>query len=132
MKKIRLKTVHYINWKGITLTNEKPSIDATEENLEKLKLFIASKQLEVIDLETDKKLDEEHPPIKEKPISLVDQSLETKKDIITNITRSRVYTVEELKAMTKAELISLCNERGLEFKKNMSVAKIEELILANQ
>ncbi|MGL4449600.1 MAG: hypothetical protein ACRCTZ_00240 [Sarcina sp.] len=133
MKKIRLKTIHYINWKGITLTSKNPSIDATEENLEKLDTFIKIGKLEVVDLEENARKDIENPQVIEKPLLVGEQIVETNdKDIITRVERVTVYTPEELKGMNKADLLAICEERKLDIKKNMSVAKIEEIILKNQ
>ncbi|MGL5716470.1 MAG: hypothetical protein ACRCXX_14135 [Cetobacterium sp.] len=133
MKKIRLKTIHYINWKGITLTSKNPSVDATEENLEKLNAFIKVGKLEVVDLEENKRKDIENPQVIEKPM-LVGEQIVASSDqpIVTTVERIKVYTSEELKAMNKAELLAICEERKIEVKKNLSVAKIEEAILKNQ
>ena len=54
MKVIRLKTVHYVSKEGITLTLEKPSIEATEENVKKLEYFIKEGYLEIVDLDKEK------------------------------------------------------------------------------
>ena len=53
MKVIRLKNVHYVSKEGITLTLEKPSIEATEENVKKLEYFIKEKYLEIVDLDKE-------------------------------------------------------------------------------
>lgn len=58
MKVIRLKTVHYVSKEGITLTLEKPSIEATEENVKKLEYFIKEGYLEIVDLDKEKIIEE--------------------------------------------------------------------------
>lgn len=132
MKKIRLKSVHYINWKGITLTSTNPSIDATEENIEKLNVFIKTGKLEIIDAEQNAKQDKETIVVVDKPLRVLDEQQKKDEEINITIERIRLYSSEELKAMNKADLLALCEERKLDVKKNMSVAKIEELILKNQ
>lgn len=129
MKKIRLKKIHYINWCGIVLTGKNPSIEATEENIKKLEKFIKVGQLEIIDEEEDRKKDLEIPFVEDKPISSIPESRST---IVTSVERVEEYTEEQLKALNKQDLINICEKRGLEFKKNMSVSKLEELILKNQ
>lgn len=58
MKVIRLKTVHYVSKEGITLTLEKPSIEATEDNVKKLEYFIKEGYLEIVDLDKEKIIEE--------------------------------------------------------------------------
>lgn len=129
MKKIRLKRIHYINWCGIVLSGKNPSIEATEENIKKLEKFIKIGQLEIIDEDEDNRKNIEIPFVEDKPISNIPES---KGVIVTSVERVEEYTEEYLKSLNKQDLINICEKKGLEFKKNMSVSKLEELILKNQ
>lgn len=131
MKKIRLNTIHYISWKGIVLSSFEPSIEATEENLEKLEPYIAQGKLIVIDEDEDKRLHEENPPKIEKVPEIANNEERTI-GIDTVIERVHEFTIEELKSKNKSELIEICEARKIEFKKSMTVQKLEELILNNQ
>ena len=84
MKVIRLKNVHYVSKEGITLTLEKPSIEATEENVKKLEYFIKEKYLEIVDL--DKEV-----------LDAASQEKASKAEIPTVETKSEEPVVEENK-----------------------------------
>lgn len=84
MKVIRLKNVHYVSKEGITLTLEKPSIEATEENVKKLEYFIKEKYLEIVDL--DKEI-----------LDTASQEKASKAEIPTVETKSEESVVEENK-----------------------------------
>lgn len=84
MKVIRLKNVHYVSKEGITLTLEKPSIEATEENVKKLEYFIKEKYLEIVDL--DKEI-----------LDTASQEKASKAEIPTVETKSEEPVVEENK-----------------------------------
>lgn len=84
MKVIRLKNVHYVSKEGITLTLEKPSIEATEENVKKLEYFIKEKYLEIVDL--DKEV-----------LDTASQEKASKIEIPTAETKSEEPVVEESK-----------------------------------
>ncbi|CAL7871110.1 hypothetical protein FUSNEC_GEN_294_05955 [Fusobacterium necrophorum subsp. funduliforme] len=61
MKIIELYTVTFLDWKGIILTDSKPSVEATEENIEKLRVFIENGILRMYDPETDPEPPYENP-----------------------------------------------------------------------
>lgn len=84
MKVIKLKNVHYVSKEGITLTLEKPSIEATEENVKKLEYFIKEKYLEIVDL--DKEI-----------LDTASQEKASKAEIPTVETKSEESAVEENK-----------------------------------
>jgi hypothetical protein len=130
MKKIRLKRVYYLNWKGVVLSADNPSIEATEENLFKLKEFIKGGQLEVIDNEVDIKKQKENPPHIDPPMINLPELKNDK--ILTDIERIEVYSEEQLKGMTKNELVEVAKTNKIEFKKNISTVKLITLILERQ
>lgn len=132
MKLIRLKTVYYLNWQGITLTQEKPFIEATEKNIEKLQKYIKAGYVEIVEKEEMEKEEIIEIPKIEPIVNLENFEQLNDANITTEIKRIYEYTHDELKALNKAQLIAICEERGLEFKKSFSVAKLEELILKNQ
>lgn len=130
MKRIRLSRVYYLNWKGIVLSADNPSVEATEENLSKLKEFINNGKLVVIDDEEDKKEQSENPPHIDKKIVAIPESVNVV--VPTVIERIPLYTEEQLNEKSRAEVIEIANKNGLEFKKNISTAKLVELILEKQ
>ncbi|MGL4988290.1 MAG: hypothetical protein ACRCX2_37060 [Paraclostridium sp.] len=130
MKRIRLSRIHYINWMGIVLHSGCPSVEATEENLLKLKKFIDNKMLEVIGEDENKAIEEVTPPYVEKPLT---QLGEIKSDnILTSIERVEFYSKEVLEEKTRAEVIEVANELKLSFKKNISTKALIELIIEKQ
>lgn len=93
MKVIRLKNVHYVSKEGITLTLEKPSIEATEENVKKLEYFIKEKYLEIVDL--DKEV-----------LDTTSQEKASKIEIPTAETKSEEHVVEEVKESEAVEEVA--------------------------
>lgn len=93
MKVIRLKNVHYVSKEGITLTLEKPSIEATEENVKKLEYFIKEKYLEIVDL--DKEV-----------LDTTSQEKASKIEISTAETKSEEHVVEEVKEPEAVEEVA--------------------------
>ncbi|MGL6101186.1 MAG: hypothetical protein ACRC0G_16370 [Fusobacteriaceae bacterium] len=130
MKKIRLSRIHYINWMGIVLHSAKPSLDATEENLFKLKKFIDNKMLEVIGEEENEKIEIENPPMIEKPLTQLDFAKE--EEIFTSIERVELHTEASLLEKQRKELLEIANNMGIEFKKNISTKALIELIIEKQ
>lgn len=134
MKVIRLKKVFYLNWKGIVLGPGKTFIEATEENIEKLHLYLNNGTLEIIDIEQAEK-DQAKEALPTEPIVMLDEFREldeSNNGITTQIMRIYEYTADELKELKKADLVKICEDRKIEIKKNYSVSKLEELILKNQ
>lgn len=103
MKVIRLKNVHYVSKEGITLTLEKPSIEATEENVKKLEYFIKEKYLEIVDL--DKEI-----------LDTASQEKASKAEIPTVETKSEELVVEENKEPEIEEVIEEATEEKPEKK----------------
>lgn len=130
MKKIRLSRIYYLNWKGIVLSADKPSVDATEENLEKLKEFIKTGKLVIMDPDEDKKEQETNAPHIEKAIINLPE-LENK-TISTTVERIELYTKDQLASMSRAEVIEIATKNNLEFKKNISTPKLIDLVIENQ
>lgn len=93
MKVIRLKNVHYVSKEGITLTLEKPSIEATEENVKKLEYFIKEKYLEIVDL--DKEV-----------LDTTSQEKASKIEIPTAETKSEEHVVKEVKEPEAVEEVA--------------------------
>ncbi|MGL5714762.1 MAG: hypothetical protein ACRCX2_17235 [Paraclostridium sp.] len=134
MKIIRLNTINYLDWKGIILRPDMPFIEATDENIEKLHIYIKSGHLEIVD-ESNVEMEMLETPVVETSMVLLQdeyENMESLYGVSTTIQRIHEYTKDELEPMNKAQLIAICEERNLAFKKNMSVAKLEELILKNQ
>lgn len=100
MKVIRLKNVHYVSKEGITLTLEKPSIEATEENVKKLEYFIKEKYLEIVDL--DKEI-----------FDTASQEKASKVEIPTAEVKSEEPVVEEVK---ESEIVEEVTEEATEEK----------------
>ncbi|MGL5715865.1 MAG: hypothetical protein ACRCX2_22800 [Paraclostridium sp.] len=130
MKRIRLSRIHYINWMGIVLHSGSPSIEATEENLLKLKKFIDNKMLEVIGEEENEEIERINPPFIEKPITQLGEIKD--ETILTAIERVEIYSKESLEDKTRSELIEIANSSDIKFKKNISTKNLIELILEKQ
>lgn len=130
MKKIRLSRIYYLNWKGLVLSADNPSVDATEENLEKLKDFIKEGKVKVVDVEENEKIQKENPPHIDPPLinlpELKDNSIQT------SVERIELYTEEQLKELSRAEVIEIATKNGIEFKKNVGTAKLIEMIIEKQ
>lgn len=126
MKKfIELYTVHFISTNGITLTLEKPRVEATEDNLKRLEDCIKKGYLHVIEVESQEELIDMTP----KKEDIEPLSEEFLQEHIPNAIRMPEYTDEELKAMNKKQLLEVAKEIGLsEVKPSMKVKEIEEII----
>lgn len=127
MKKfIELYTVHFVSTNGITLTNDNPRIEATEENLKKLEQQIKKNYLRVVEIEDEKELKEFKPTEEIKiPEGFLEEYEKT-----TNVERVKVYSKEEIEKMSKKELLEYAQELELEVKSNMKLSELKELILA--
>lgn len=123
MKKyIELHTVHFISTNGITLSNDKPRVLATEENLSKLQHYIDKNFLKIVTSDEIK----EFTPQEEiyVPKEFVDNDF-----IPNNVVRIEKYTEKDIEGMNKKELMVIADELGIEVKQNMKVAELKELIL---
>lgn len=119
MKIIKLTRVHYLSWKGITLTINKPFVEATEENLEKLEKYLKLGVVEIKEMDENDKEDEyEATDMSAEEATYVE---EYDKPIIT----TRCPTKETLEQMNKKEIMEELEKFHIEYKKNM---KKEELI----
>ena len=123
MKEIKLNSVYFFSHAGITLTEDNPSIPATEENLKTFKEYIDKGFLKVV---TD-----EHchcteaisnPILEEDPFS---------QSILVETKRYPTFTREELDKMNKKELLEICKENEIEHKSSMKVSELTDLILKN-
>ena len=147
MKKvIRLVGAPYLNYKGIILGKNNPTIEWSKELESKLAIFIRAKKLiveEVEELEEkDKKVIEVIVPEKEiidiseeiKVEKLGDEELNKviEQTVEEGLAEEKVYTKEQLVALDKKDLIIICKERGIEVKTRDKVEFIENKILEAQ
>lgn len=123
MKIIQLKSVYFISHNGITLTEDNPFIEATEDNLEKLSTLIKNGYLEVVDTSETKSECIEM-------ISQPNDNDEISEGIVSEIKRYPTFTEDELKSKNKKELMQICKENDIEFKPTMKVSELEQLILS--
>lgn len=123
MKIIQLKSVYFISHNGITLTEDSPFIEATEENLKKLDTLIQNGFLEVIETSSESE-------IVQIPENYFEEERVIHEEIASEIKRYPTFTAEELKSKNKKELIQICKDNDIEFKPTMKVADLEELILS--
>lgn len=135
MKKIRLNKIFYFSWGGITLTSENPSVEASEELIEKMDKFIKNGYLKVT--EDEDEFNEVVQNIIEDCISDKDGDkfdfIPDVSDVISVKTeRIPVYSKEELEKMNKKELLVLAKKMDLSHAKNISVKDLENLIYDNQ
>lgn len=79
MKVIKLKTVHYVSKEGITLTMEKPYVEATEDNVKKMEYFLKEGYLEIIDLDKKHEVKEDK---KEKNVVIEEPKSESKEPVV--------------------------------------------------
>lgn len=121
MKIIKLDGVHYLSFKGITLTMNKPFIEATEENLNKLSEYIKSGFL-IVKEKNEEDLEEQFEP--------TDMSLEEAL-FNTNVEEEveRYPSLEELKAMTKKELFDVLDKYQIKYQQTMKKEELIKLIL---
>lgn len=121
MKIIKLDGVHYLSFKGITLTMNKPFVEATEENLNKLSEYIKSGFL-IVKEKNEEDLEEQFEP--------TDMSLEEAL-FNTNVEEEveRYPSLEELKAMTKKELFDVLDKYQIKYQQTMKKEELIKLIL---
>lgn len=124
MKKyIELETVHYVSVDGITLTLEKPRIEATDENLAKLDFYIKGGYLTIIEVKDEKDL----------KVYQIPEEEEIPKEYLVKevVTAKRIeLTKEEIESMNKKQLIEACKELGIkEAKPSMKVEELKTLLM---
>ena len=119
MKIIKLKGVHYLSYKGITLTMNQPYVEATEDNLEKLSDYLKLGFVEI------KELDEDVDKVNEyeaTDLSMEEKMFEDSNDCLENEI-VRFPSLEELEAMNKKELMAVLDKYKIKY-----AMKKEELI----
>lgn len=125
MKIIKLKGVHYLSYKGITLTMNQPYVEATEDNLEKLSDYLKLGFVEV------KELDEDVDKVNEyeaTDLSMEEKMFEDSNDCLENEI-VRFPSLEELEAMNKKELMAVLDKYKIKYKPAMKKEELIKLIL---
>lgn len=125
MKIIKLKGVHYLSYKGITLTMNQPYVEATEDNLEKLSDYLKLGFVEV------KELDEDVDKVNEyeaTDLSMEEKMFEDSNDCLENEI-VRFPSLEELEAMNKKELMAVLDKYKIKYKQAMKKEELIKLIL---
>lgn len=125
MKIIKLKGVHYLSYKGITLTMNQPYVEATEDNLEKLSDYLKLGFVEV------KELDENVDKVNEyeaTDLSMEEKMFEDSNDCLENEI-VRFPSLEELEAMNKKELMAVLDKYKIKYKQAMKKEELIKLIL---
>lgn len=125
MKIIKLKGVHYLSYKGITLTMNQPYVEATEDNLEKLSDYLKLGFVEV------KELDEDVDKVNEyeaTDLSMEEKMFEDSNDCLENEI-VRFPSLEELEAMNKKELMAVLDKYKIKYKPSMKKEELIKLIL---
>ncbi|MGL5724194.1 hypothetical protein [Cetobacterium sp.] len=134
MKKLKLNSVFYFSWGGITLTSDYPTIEADEELIAKMQKFIDNGYLKIVN--GDNEIDE----IVEDIIKECTDETGDKYDFIPDVSeiitvkteRVPVYSKEDLEKMNRKELLALAKKMELSHAKNISVKDLENLIYDNQ
>ena len=125
MKIIKLKGVHYLSYKGITLTMNQPYVEATEDNLEKLSDYLKLGFVEV------KELDEDVDKVNEyeaTDLSMEEKMFEDSNDCLENEI-VRFPSLEELETMNKKELMAVLDKYKIKYKPAMKKEELIKLIL---
>lgn len=126
MKIIKLKGVHYLSYKGITLTMNKPYIEANDENINKLSEYIKLGFLEIKEHNDKEDVEDKY---KSTNLSLQEKLLEdTTEPMNGNIIR--FPSLEELEKMSKKELIELLDSFNIKYKPNMKKEELIRLVIA--
>lgn len=126
MKIIKLRGVHYLSFKGITLTMNQPIIEATEENLEKLAGYIKLGFVEVKEKDETDKTNEYKPT----DLSREEKMFEATTDTIDVANALRYPSLDELKEMSKKEIMAFLDEKQISYKPTMKKEELIELVLA--
>ena len=125
MKIIKLKGVHYLSYKGITLTMNQPYVEATEDNLEKLSDYLKLGFVEVKELDEDVDKVNEY---KATDLSMEEKMFEDSNDCLENEI-VRFPSLEELEAMNKKELMTVLDKYKIKYKPAMKKEELIKLIL---
>lgn len=125
MKIIKLKGVHYLSYKGITLTMNQPYVEATEENLEKLSDYLKLGFVEIKELDEDVDKVNEY---KSTDLSMEEKMFEDSNDCLENEI-VRFPSLEELEAMNKKELMAVLDKYKIKYKQAMKKEELIKLIL---
>lgn len=123
MKIVKLKGVHYLSYKGITLTMNQPFVEATDEVLNTLSEYIKLGFLEIKEKDEDDKTDEYEPT----DMSMEEAMFEDDNEI-ENI--ERYPSLEELQGMTKKELFEVLDKYQIKYQPTMKKDELIKLILA--
>lgn len=123
MKIVKLRGVHYLSYKGITLTMNQPFVEATDEVLDTLSEYIKLGFLEIKEKDEDDKTDEYEPT----DMSMEEAMFEDDNEI-KNI--ERYPSLEELQAMTKKELFEVLEKYQIKYQPTMKKDELIKLILA--
>ena len=123
MKIVKLRGVHYLSYKGITLTMNQPFIEATDEVLNTLSEYIKLGFLEIKEKDEGDKTDEYEPT----DMSMEEAMYEDDGEI-ENI--ERYPSLEELQGMTKKELFEVLDKYQIKYQQTMKKDELIKLILA--
>lgn len=123
MKIVKLRGVHYLSYKGITLTMNQPFIEATDEVLNTLSEYIKLGFLEIKEKDEGDKTDEYEPT----DMSMEEAMYEDDGEI-ENI--ERYPSLEELQGMTKKELFEVLDKYQIKYQPTMKKDELIKLILA--
>lgn len=123
MKIVKLRGVHYLSYKGITLTMNQPFIEATDEVLTALSEYIKLGFLEVKEKDEEDKTDEYEPT----DMSMEEAMFEDDNKV-ENI--ERYPSLEDLQGMTKKELFEVLDKYQIKYQQTMKKDELINLILA--
>lgn len=123
MKIVKLRGVHYLSYKGITLTMNQPFIEATDEVLNTLSEYIKLGFLEIKEKDEGDKTDEYEPT----DMSMEEAMFEDDGEV-ENI--ERYPSLEELQGMTKKELFEVLDKYQIKYQPTMKKDELIKLILA--
>lgn len=124
MKIVKLRGVHYLSFKGITLTMNQPFIEATDEVLDTLSEYIKLGFLEVKEKDEEDKTDEYEPTDMSMEEAMFEGAAEVSEDIV------RYPSLEELQAMTKKELFEVLDKYQIKYQPTMKKDELIKLILS--
>lgn len=143
MKIIKLHTINFLDWQGIILNDDNPSVEASNDNVEKLSRFIENGMLRMYDPEIDGEyvpegfFEDRKPymdPV-ENPFTNGEYVLTKDNTLTSRIpeeTEEEVETPEEavmdLSKMKKAELEEHAKSLGIEIPNGANKKEIIELI----
>lgn len=124
MKIIKLKGVHYLSYKGITLTMNQPFVEATDDAIKILSDYIKLGFLEIKEKDEQDKVDKYQMT----DMSIEEAMYENSNSINENI--ERYPSLEELQSMNKKEIFILLDKYKIKYQANMKKDELIKLILA--